>query len=239
MSLTEGGTQSLQDLWQITGRPSGTIGSWCEGVPMQQVEFIFTLLERLPQTLRHQLVDQACRIYPVLSHPFLAHDPLAVFRLENIIRQSSGLTILRGGQSQELPRAFVLSAIGNSIRQVRLGKVTVLGLDTQSLPWASPRGITNTNHCREAHLLKQRISQIKEAAEGSLVLLGGDWSEMSGLGVEVGRLAARCNVIATESPAFGPNNPVRPRPSSMQVITVARLREQPEWIQISFQGSVS
>lgn len=231
LGLTEGGPQKLEDLEEITGRPHGTIGSWYEGSPMQQVEFILSLLERMPRSVRHQLVDRACRIHPTTLHPHLAHDPLTLLRLERIIRQPNGLTIIRG---QEFAKGFVLAAMGNSIRNMRRGQVQVYGLDTQVRPWRHPRGVTNLAPCRDGDLLKRKVAQLRQAPDGSLILLSGDWWKLNGLGDEVGQLAVRHNVIATEAPIFHSPIKLRPRPSSIQLLTVARVPESPDWLQIMF-----
>lgn len=198
---------------------------------MQQVEFVLSLLERMPRSVRHQLVDRACRIHPTMLHPHLAHDSLTVLRLEGIIRQSSGLTIIRG---KEFAKGFVLAAMGNSIRNMRRGQVRVYGLDTQVRPWPLPRGVTNGAQCRDGAVLKRKIAQLKHAPDGSLILLSGDWWKLNGLGDEVGHLTVRHNVVATEAPIFGSPIQIRPRPSSVQLLTIARVPESPDWLQIMF-----
>lgn len=231
LALTEGRPQNFEDLEQLTGRSRETIRSWYEGAPLQQVEFLFSLLERIPPTERQQLIDRACRIHPTILHPILSHDPLAVLRLEKILRQTAGFSLIRG---QEFPAAFLFAAIANSIHLVRRGPVCMYGIDTQESPWASSRGVFNTHQCRNGNQLKQIIHQIKSAQDGSVILLGGEWATLSGLGAELRRLSSRCNVIATEPHAVLPN-PLRFRPEHTQVITVARVREQPEWLAIAFQ----
>lgn len=233
LSLTEGGPQKLEDLEELTGRPHATIGSWFEGAPMQQVEFVLSLLERVPRAVRHQLVDRACRLHPTLLHPHLAHDALTLLRLEGIIRQPNGLTLLRG---PEFARGFVLAAIGNSIRPVRGGKARVYGLDTESRPWPQPRGVRPAAQCRDPGLLKRTLLELKQAPEGGLILLAGDWGKLNGLGDEVGHLALRHNVIATEAPRLGSPLQLRPPPGRIQLITITRVPEAPDWLQVTFSA---
>lgn len=232
LALTEGGPQKLEDLEQLTGRSWATIGSWYQGGPMPQLEFVLSLLERLPQSVRHQLLDRTCRIHPSIVHPSIGHDPLAVLRLEEIIRQPNGLTIVRG---QKNLQAFVLAAIINSIPHVRRGKVSVCGIETQMVPWTTPRGVMNTQSRKDPNHWTRTITRIKSASAGSVVLLAGDWAGLNGLGAELGRLASRCNVIASE-PAATLLNSVRPRPDNIQRLTVARVNAQPEWLEITFQS---
>jgi hypothetical protein len=233
-SLLEGKQQSVYDLQEVTGRAAGTIGSWLEGAPMLQVEFLLSLLERLPEPVRHQLLDNACRVHPTLLHANLAHDPIAVDRLESILRQANGLTIIQGGQ--DYMRSFVLAALGNSATRVHHGKIAVYGLETHATPWTPTIGLTNTDYCKDGNLLKRKISALKSAPENSLILLGDDWWQLSGLGAEVCQLATRCNVVATDAPVFRQNKSPRLHPGPIQRLTISRVREQPEWLQIDFQS---
>lgn len=194
------------------------------------LEFLLTLLERLPKNLRGRVIAGACRIHPSLLHPSLAHDPTAVCRLEMMLRQASGLTIIQG---QEHLRPFLLGAMANSVRRVQHRKVPVHGLETQVTPFTQPIGVTNTQSYRDADLLNRRVSELKQAPEGSLILLGGDWWKVNGLEAEVGRLATRCNVVAADAPVFNQISSLSLHP--IQVITLSRVREQPEWIQVAFQ----
>lgn len=232
LALTEGEPQKLEDLEQLTGRSRATIGSWYEGAPMQQVEFVLSLLERLPSAVRNHLFERACRPHPNILHSTLAHDPLTVMRLEAIIRKPKGLTLIRG---QDILRAFVLAAIGNSIQRVRRGKVAVCGINAQVVPWAEPRGVTSMPEGHDAAQLRSQNFQIQSAPDGSCILLGGEWSNIEGLDLELGRLAGRCNVIATDASNI-PLGSIRPRCENVQVLTVARVREQPEWLAITFQA---
>jgi len=77
---------------------------------MNQLEFLFTLLERVPSRLRHDLLDAACRIPPTLQHPKLAHDPVAVGRLEALLRRRADLIVIDG--TAEHARAFLMDALG-------------------------------------------------------------------------------------------------------------------------------
>ena len=230
LALTEGGPQKFEDLEAFTGRSTSTIGSWYEGAPMHQVEFAISLLERLPEEARHQLIDRTCRPHPSILHPNLAHDPLTVARLERIIEQPYGLTILRG---QESVRAFTFAAIANSVQHVRRGKALVCGVEMQLMPWASPRGVINTHYCHQPEQLRRRISEIISAPDGSVVLLGEHWWKLKELTTEVGPLSRRCNVIATDAPIFASIHTIRPRPGNVQILNVTRVREKPEWLEIT------
>jgi hypothetical protein len=64
IGLAEARAVSFEGLEQLSGRPAGTIGSWFEGARMNQLEFLFNLLERVPSRLRHDLLDAACRTQP-------------------------------------------------------------------------------------------------------------------------------------------------------------------------------
>jgi hypothetical protein len=236
ISMAEARTVSIEDLEELTGRPAGTIGSWLEGGRMHQLEFLFALLERLPLGLRHELVDAACRAHPTLHNPKLAHDPVAVSRLEALLKQRTGFTAVHGGP--EHARAYLLSALGNSTRWANFGQQAVVGLDFQTLaPWAPVPGVTHLSpHADNRQQFQHAWSKIKQAEDGSLILLGGVWSRFPSVHSEVGALAARCHIIVADE-MLKPEDLARRVPGPVHILAVAPAREQPEWIRITVQGS--
>ena len=112
LGQAEGQSLSYDEWAQIAGRPANTIASWCAGGAAHQLEVLLASMERLTADERHRLIDGACRDYPTLRHPKLAHDFVACSRLATLVRQPSGLTFVQGGP--EHMRTFLLSALGNS-----------------------------------------------------------------------------------------------------------------------------
>jgi hypothetical protein len=235
ISLAEGRAVSFEDLEQLSGRPAGTIGSWFEGARMNQLEFLFALLERVPARLRYELLDATCRLQPTLQHPRLAHDPIALSRLETLLKQRAGFTIIHGGP--EHARAFLLNALGNSVREVNCGQQPVVGVEFQPVSvWAPVPGIIHlSSHAEIGQHLQRVWSKIKQANDGSLILLGSIWNRISHLHAEIVHQAARCHVLVADD-FLKPEDLVRRIPGPVHILTVAPAREQPEWIRVTIQG---
>jgi hypothetical protein len=234
--MAEARTVSFEDLEQLSGRPAGTIGSWFEGARMNQVEFLFALLERVPQRLRYELLDVTCRTQPTLQHPKLAHDPLAVSHLEVLLKQRAGFTAIHGGP--EHARAFLLDALGNSSREVNAGQQLAVGAELHRVPaWATVPGVIPLSPHAEIRPQVQRAwSKIEQADDGSLVLLGALWNQVPHLHSEILHLATRCHVVVADE-FTKPEELVRRVPGRVHVLTVAPAREQAEWIRVAVQGS--
>jgi hypothetical protein len=124
----QGQSLSYEGWAQLTGRPANTIASWCAGGAAHPLEVLLASMERLPERERHRLLDIACREFPTLLHPRLAHDFVACSRLATLLRQSAGLTFVQGGS--EYIRTFVMSALGHSAGDPNMKRATVAGVDT-------------------------------------------------------------------------------------------------------------
>jgi len=235
IGLAEARGISFDDLEQLSGRPAGTIGSWFEGARMIQLEFLFALLERVPAVLRRDLIDASCRVQPTLRHPKLAHDPIALSRLETLLKQRIGFTIIQGGP--EHARAFVLNALGNSAREVEFTQRSIVGVEIQPVStWAPVPGIIQLSTQPEPRQQVQRAwPKIQQANDGSLILLGQVWNRIPHLLPEIVQLARRCHVLVADDP-LKTEDLVRHISGPVQILTVSAAREQPEWIRVSIQG---
>lgn len=235
ISLAEARTVSFEDLEKLSGRPVGTISSWFEGARMNQLEFLLALLERVPARLRNELLDATCRLQPTLQHPKLAHDPIALSRLEKLLKQPAGFTIIGGGP--EHARAFLWNALGNSTREVNLGKQFVCGVAIHDVAaWAPIPGIIHLSPQPEIRQQFQRVwSKIKQRNDGSLILLDHVWNRVSDLHPEIVDLAARCHVLVADE-FLKLEDLVHRVPSPVHILTVTPAREQPEWIRVTIQS---
>ena len=235
IGLAEARGISFDDLERLSGRPAGTIGSWFEGARMIQLEFLFALLERVPPVLRRDLINASCRVQPTLQHPKLAHDPIALGRLETLLKQRIGFTIIQGGL--EHARAFVLNALGNSAREVEFTHRSIFGVQIQPVSaWAPVPGIIQLSTQPEPRQQVQRAwPKIQQANDGSLILLGHVWNRVSHLHPEIAQLARRCHVVLADDP-LKTEDLVRRISGPVHILTVSAAREQPEWIRVSVQG---
>jgi hypothetical protein len=235
IGFAEARAVSFEDLEQLSGRPAGTIGGWFEGARMNQLEFLLALLERVPSRLRHDLFDAVCRIHPTLQHPKLAHDPIAVSRLGALLKQRTGFTGIHG--TPEHARAFCLDALGNSTREVNFGQQAVVGVIIDRVTaWAPVPGVLHLSpHADIRQQLQRSWSKIKQANDGSLVLLGGVWNRIPNVHTEIGGLATRCHVIVADE-LLKHEDLARRVPGPVRMLTVTPTREQPEWIRVTIQG---
>ncbi len=234
IGMVESRAVSFEDLEQLSGRSAGTIASWMEGTRMQQLEFLFALLERVPPRLRHDLLDAACRTHPTLQHPRLAHDPIAVSRLEDLLERRTGLSVIHG--APEHARAFLLNALGNSTREVNFGQQPVVGIEIHRVAsWAPALGILHISpHTEMRQQLQRAYSKIKQSVDGSMILLGGVWSRIPEVHSEIRSLSTRCHVIVADE-FLKPEDLVRRVPGPVKIITIAPAREQLEWIRVTVQ----
>ncbi|MCC6822765.1 MAG: hypothetical protein IT579_18705 [Verrucomicrobia subdivision 3 bacterium] len=229
LTLTAGRPIGAAELSQLTGRAAGTIENWLAGEPMQQVDFIFRLLERLPLRQQHEWWQAGHRLHPSLHHPRLAHDPLVVRQLQALLAQPHGLTVIRG--DTVFHRAFLLMALGNS---AWLGGARVVtGIDRTNLTdWATPPQV----QCLAPQLEAQFQSTWAEfrPPPGSLVLLGGLGIALSTPKLE--EWAKTTHVIMTDASAPAPRAAGRPSPRPDHWLTVAGAREQPEWLRVTIHA---
>ena len=235
IGLAEARGISFDDLEQLSGRPAGTVGSWFEGARMIQLEFLFALLERVPIMLRRELIDGTCRVQPTLQHAKLAHDPIALSRLETMLKQQAGFTVIHGGP--EHARAFLLNGLGNSVREVNSGQQSVFGVEIQPVTaWTPVPGIIQLSpHVDLRQQLQRAYAKIQQANDGSLILLGHVWNKIPHLHPEIVQLARRCHVLIAEDP-LKTEDLVRRISGPVHILTVSVAREQPEWIRVSIQG---
>ena len=235
ISFAESRVVGFEDLEQLSGRPAGTIGSWFEGARMNQLEFLFSLLERVPPGLRHGLLDAIYRMQPTLKDPKLAHDPVALTRLETLLMQRAGFTVIHGGPRHA--RSFLLNALGNSTREINCGQQSVVGVELQHVSvWAPVPGIIHLSpHAEIRQQFERAWAKIKQADDGSLIMLGHIWNRVSHLHTEIEQLAQRCHVLVADE-FLKPEDLVRRIPGPVHKISVALAREQPEWIRVSIQG---
>jgi hypothetical protein len=114
-------------LAQVLGEKTNKVHYWFKVHPNTQVIAFLSLLERLPDRKRLDLLNLCCRELPSLDSSRLAHDPLAISNLENLLRRTTGVTLIRGGS--EFQRTFLIAAMGHSFPRIGGPRATVDGLD--------------------------------------------------------------------------------------------------------------
>jgi hypothetical protein len=238
LGQAEGQALSYDDWAQIAGRPANTIASWCAGGAAHQLEVLLASLERLTQEERHRLIDRACRDYPTLRHPRLAHDFVACSHLATLLRQTSGLTLIQG--APEHMRTFLVNALGNSASALELKKVAVAGVDIHQLdqfvPVIGVAYLGNLLRAGEIERQCKRLWPAVRAARARLVLLNDIWRRVPALQTEILDLARTSHVVVADALALKPGDLTSRVPTPTHLVTVSPAREQPAWIRVEIQA---
>lgn len=219
-------------LGRMLGVRDTTAWRWCSSFDDEHVRALFALLERLPVRQRHSVVDSLCRSHPSFGHQILAHDPLALSRLEEIGTKGTGLTLLRG--EPEHMREFVISALGHAFPRLDPSHREVTGIDIHPPDRLVP---TLGVYYREEKLsVASRVRSFVLAAwaavkvsKAPLVLLNGIWTSAPELRQSILEMAKIRHVIAAD--AFPANIQLGFRfEHPVHIISVSPAKEQPKWI---------
>jgi hypothetical protein len=238
LGQAEGQSLSYDEWAQIAGRPANTIASWCAGGAAHQLEVLLASMERLTAEERHRLIDRACRDYPTLRHPKLAHDFVACSHLATLLRQPSGLTFIQG--APEHMRTFLMNALGNSATSPDLKKAAVAGVDIHQPDQFVPViGLTYLGNLLRAGEIEQQFKRLwptVRATRARLVLLNDIWQRVPALQPEIMDLARTSHVIVADALALKPGALTSRVPTPVHLVTVSPAREQPAWIRVELQA---
>jgi hypothetical protein len=234
LGLAEGQPLSFEDWSPIAGRPANTLASWCESGEAYQIQALLVSLERLPEPARHQLLDEACRIHPTLQHRKLNHDFLAVSRLTEILRKTSGTTLIQGNPAHV--RTFLIAALGNSFNQAHPGGKVVAGLDIHPAESLAPvLGLTYFANLLSASGTAKRLKGAWPSIRGSaprLFLFNGVWHQAPDLREEIAGCARWTHVIVADEFEFSLRDLSKGFPPPVHLIRVSPAREAPESIKV-------
>ena len=238
LGQAEGQPLSYDEWAQIAGRPGNTLACWCAGGAAHQLEVLLASLERLTAEERHRLIDRACRDYPTLRHPKLAHDFVACSRLATLLRQASGLTLIQG--APEHMRAFVMNALGHSANALNFKKTAVAGVDNHKPDQFVPViGVTYLDNLLRVGEIERQFKQLwprVRAAKARLVLLNDIWRRVPELQSEILDLARTSHVVVADALTLKAGNLASLAPTPTHLITVSPAREQPAWIRVEVQA---
>jgi hypothetical protein len=234
LGWAEGQPLSFEDWSPIVCRPANTLASWCESGEAHQIQALLASLERLPEQVRHQLLDEACRIHPTLQHRRLGHDFLATSRLKEILGKPSGFTFIQGHPAHM--RTFLLVALGNSFNQAHPGGKAVSGLDAQPAETLAPvLGVTYVadplNASRVAKWITEAWLRVR-ASSARLFLFNGILSHAPEMQNEIAGCARRAHVIVANGVGLNLRDLGKGFPPPVHLISVSPSREVPEWIKV-------
>jgi hypothetical protein len=238
LGRAEGQPLSYEDWERIAGRPSNTIASWCAGGAAHQLQVLLASLERLAIEERHRLIETACRDYPTLAHPKLAHDFVAGSRLATLLQQTSGLTFIQGGP--EHMRTFVLTAMGNSAAPLDLSRASVSGVDTHRPDDFVPViGVVYLDNPLRSGDIERRFTQLWPAIRtkrARWILLNDIWHRVPNLRPEIIAAASESHVVVADSLSLKPGDRATGMHVTTHLVTVSPARERPEWIRLDIQA---
>jgi hypothetical protein len=227
------------EVWErITGRPANTIASWSAGGAAYQIEVLLASLERLPAEERHRLIDAACREFPTLRHPKLAHDFVACSRLATLLRQVSGVTFIQGGP--EHMRTFLLNALGHSAASMGFKDGSVMGMDIHRPDEFVPVfGVVYLDNVLRSEVIEREFNRlwpkILERAS-RLVLLNEVWRRVPAQQREILDLARKSHVVIADALPIKPGDWTIRGTGSMHLVIVSPVRERPELIRTDIQA---
>jgi hypothetical protein len=193
---------TYEELGRMCGQGHSAVGEKLSRAHQPQVEALLAWVERLAPEARSQCIETACRVYPTLAHPRIAHDPTSASRLKGLLWKTSGLTAIQGGDSAG--RTFLATALGHSFAILRR-KSRVLGIDAHEPDWFVPlqdviyisRGIQGVS--REAVL---RVWTGLARTNGGVIVLNGVWPFLAHLETQVSQAASRTHVILADGLGF-------------------------------------
>jgi hypothetical protein len=237
MALAEvfGNEQTFPGLAKLTGHPRTTVQHWFQTFSHPHIIFLLCLLEQLPERKRSELIAEFCRELPVLNHPRLSHDPLAVGALENVINDQNAATVIRGGS--EYQRTFVASALCNSAVRSFKGDCSIAGFDVHEPKKFVP--VQGVIYCKQPLSSSKLESLIVAAWNGivgsnaRLLILNGVWSVASGLRSSISRLAEKRHVIIADALPPEPAELAHTAHAKVNVITLSQAKESAAWIRVS------
>ena len=229
----QGRTLVYEELARYAGQASSTVFNRLHKARHPALEALLFWLERLPREVRNALVNQACRCFPNLNHPRLSHDPAQVSTLRALLRQSSGITIVRG--ENDGLRTFVVTALGHEVEMAR-GVAAVCGLDLHRPDWFVPLGQVNYLYDLPPAALQQALrvtlAQLSGKA-GQLIVLNAVHPAAQVLLPAISPLTRKCHVVFAEDTLQQRINlPISETP--VNLLTVS-LRPQ-DRIQVLIQG---
>jgi hypothetical protein len=235
-ALTEtfGAEPSFEDLGKLTTMPRSTTQSWFQIYDHPQIRFFLCLLEHLPQSKRMELLGEFCRDLQTLRHPRLAHDPIAVTTLENLLLEKQGYTLIRGGTSAQ--RLFLLNAMGHSFHRTNQPGINVAGLDVHEPKKFVPvPGVIYFKEPLAPAKLRDLVMQVWPevcSSEARLLLFDGIWSAVPSLQNEISKLAVRKHVIVSEATGPDPKTLIFRDKFETRVVEVSHSKESPSWLQL-------
>jgi hypothetical protein len=218
---------SYEELASYAGQARSSVFDKLQRSDQPQIEALLGWIERLPEHTRNSLINSACRCYPTLDSPRLSHDPTQISRLKTLLHQSSGLTVVQGGN--EGLRTFLVTALGHTCGVLEPERRRVCGIDVHEPDWFVPiedviylHNLLDPSRLREClHRAWPAIAEMKSR----LTILNGIWVVAHDLEGEINQLALRRHVVVADEIRFRVEDLARRGIGPIHVLTVNEEKE--------------
>jgi transcriptional regulator with XRE-family HTH domain len=181
----------------LGGVAHNTILNWANGSKSEQIEALFRLLARLPEGLRHHLVDEACPTFPSLDHRHIARDRIVRAELLRLLEKSSGATLVTS--PSDYLRSFVATALAHTFATRKPNRILVSGYDIHDAsPLVPVLGVRYLDVAQRPNHLESLFRQLP-IPRAPLVLLNGVVFRHAELLEEALRASANSHVVMAEA----------------------------------------
>jgi hypothetical protein len=232
INLNEGYDLPQKQLRRMFGLQKSTLSNWLNHSENAAVQFLFGLLERLPEAERNAFAQKYCRTLPTFDHASLAHEPAVVEQLRALLSRPAALTLISGPSAHA--RHFLLSTLGHGFSRQDDEHRTIAGLICKSPGRLVPLdGVFYLAAEANPEIVLQRINrlwpQIRDA-DAPMVVLDGVWLRAPNKRTDILRLAASRHVVVADE--FSDSRPPGVKASLLHRLEVSGSPETALKIQI-------
>lgn len=197
----DGRTPAYRDLEEWTGVPDATLKDWFTNKGRPTAEFLLQMMERVVGSLRQQLTNDACRIWPILDHPRLKCDLTVISQLKTCVCMHKALVVIQGGTDES--RTILISALANTFLALTERPRRVNGIDIHDPDWFVPvPGVTYLHNLIQPASLEEAVSRLWPflcMGRNNLVLLNGVFSRLPKFENGIRMLLAHQTVIVADT----------------------------------------
>jgi hypothetical protein len=196
-----GKAPTYMEMEEWTGVAKGTIKDWFNNQGRPTVEFLISLMERIPREECRRIIQSVFRCLPSLADPRLKCDQTVISQLKTIASQNCGVTFIYGGTAEA--RTFLVSALGNASLACNERPFWVAGFDIHKPDWFVPvPGVRYLCNLFQADSLRKAIRQEWpefRLGKAHLIILNGVCSAVPEMQKEIMALAVRVPVMVADA----------------------------------------
>jgi hypothetical protein len=197
---------SQREICRYLGISPGTWINWTtDSDLLHQVEALLQLLERIPEEVRYPVLERFMRVRPVINSSRLAHDPLAISQLLDLLVKPTGLTFIQG--SNDAARTFVFNAWAHAFSQRLSFRPNQLsGIDVHPLDWLVP--VDGIHYLTTPWPGDRASAEINKTwplvGKGQCRMFNGLWRRLPERHAEMHSWARNCHVVIADETNYSP-----------------------------------